>query len=149
MPSAARSIARNRERLLALGIPSLVKELQAQVGHCRMVQQPSGRSAQSRLVLPALCWSTSSSKCVCRQPHPLPQAGAAAAAAKPKKKKAKRDEGQPRGRQAAAAGEQPTRRSSRVREAAEHPKPKPETGGCRVVGLEGLPLASTAAAFGP
>ncbi|PRW59134.1 DNA-dependent metalloprotease WSS1 [Chlorella sorokiniana] len=77
-------IDRNRERLLALGIPSLVKELQA-------------------------------------------QAGAAAAAAKPKKPKIKREEGQPRGRQAAAAAQQPTRRSSRVREAAEHPKPKPET----------------------
>ncbi len=64
--------------------------------------------------------------------HPSTQAGAAAAAAKPKKKakvKVKQEEGQPRGRQAAAGGEAPSRRSSRLREAAEHPKPKPETGG--------------------
>jgi hypothetical protein len=80
------SIARNRERLLALGIPSLVKELQQEVG------------------------------------------GAAGGGAQPTKKRKR--EAQPRvKREPGAAEEQPTRRSSRLQDAAEHPKLKEETGG--------------------
>lgn len=76
-----RSIAANRARMLELGIPSLVKELQG---------------------------------------------AAAAAARKPAKKQARR-EAAPRAPRGAAAPEQPTRRSSRLQDAAEHPKPAPET----------------------
>lgn len=84
------SIARNRERLLALGIPSLVKELQG--------------------------------------------TAAVAAGGKPKKKRAKSERG-PRVKREAGAPEQPSRRSSRLQEAAEHEKEEEETGEAAVMGF--------------
>lgn len=77
-------IAENRRRMLALGIPSLVKELGGTAGR-------GGKGG-----------------------------------AKPTAKRAKREVAHPQ-RGASAADEAPSRRSSRLQEAAEHPKPQPET----------------------
>ena len=89
-----RSIARNRERLLALGIPSLKAELDRQAG------RGGGGGG---------------------------------------KKKAKKERGEYKARvkHEPGAPEAPARRSSRLQDAAEHPKPKPETGaGCGTSGVD-------------